>query len=70
MKNYSQGVTVQYIDTPRFECPFSYSLISNPAYLSLLIINMGLISVAGHKALLNIKYINSYKIFGLKMGIY
>ena len=50
-----QGVYVQYMDSPRFESQFFYSLTSSPLHLSLLIINMGLINLVGHKVVLNIK---------------
>ena len=45
---------LQYMDIHRFESQFFCSLTSNPLYLNLLITNMGLINLDGHKVVLNI----------------
>lgn len=67
--DFLQGMNMQYVNSPRFESEFFHSLTSSPLYLSLLIINMELISVAGHEVVLKTKERNAYKAFGPRIGI-
>ena len=55
MENCLEGVNVQYMYIRRAESQFFCSLTSNPLCLSLLITNMGLINLDGHKVVLNIE---------------